>query len=60
MALSNSVVLRWVPRRICCSVSSANQRSTWLSHEAEVGVKCILKRGWRANQALTLGVLWVP
>jgi hypothetical protein len=30
-----------VPRRMyfCVCVSVANQRSTWLSHDAEVGVK---------------------
>ena len=40
VACSNSAVLRWVPRRICFSVSRANQRSTRLSHDALVGVKC--------------------
>ena len=36
-----------------------NQRSTWLSHEEPVGVKCIWKRGCLASQSLTAGVLWV-
>lgn len=40
MARSSSTVLQWVPRRIWRSLSVANQRSTWLSQEAEVGVKC--------------------
>ena len=26
---------------------------------ADVGVKCMWKRGWRANHALTLECLWV-
>ena len=44
MACSSSLVERWVPRRICLSVSVANQRSTWLSQEAEVGVKWTWRR----------------
>jgi hypothetical protein len=31
MARSNSLALRWAPRRICFIVSSANQRSTRFS-----------------------------
>lgn len=31
-------VERCAPRRICCSVSKAKKRSTWLIHDAEVGV----------------------
>ena len=50
IACSNSRVLRWMPRRICFSVNSANQRSTRLSQEAEVGVKCRWKRGRLASQ----------
>ena len=42
------------------SVSVANQRSTWLSHDAEVGVKWTWNLGLRANQALIVGVLCVP
>ena len=38
---------RWVPRRSFLVVSSANQRSTRLSQEELVGVKCRTKRGWR-------------
>src|SRR6516162_735364 len=44
MAASNSRVLRWTPRRICFSVSSANHRSTRFSHDAPVGVKWRWKR----------------
>jgi hypothetical protein len=40
-------------------VSSANQRSTRLSQEPPVGVKCRWKRGWRNSQRLMAGVLWV-
>jgi len=41
------------------SVSSPNQRSTWLIHDEPVGVKCRWKRGWRASQSRMAGVLWV-
>src|SRR5947209_6216797 len=41
MAVSNSRTLRWAARRICFSVSAANQRSTILIQEALVGVKCV-------------------
>ena len=43
-------------RLICLSVSSAKNRSTWLSHEELVGV------GWTyrlASQLRMSGVLWV-
>ena len=40
MARSSSRVDRCVPRRMQRCVKVANQRSTWLSQEAEVGVKC--------------------
>ena len=52
-------MLRWTPRRICFSVSAANQRSTRLIQEAPVGVKCRWKRGCRASQRWMGGVLWV-
>ena len=35
----------WVPRRNFLVVSSANQRSTRLSHDELVGVKCKTNRG---------------
>ena len=41
-----------------CSVSSPNQRSTWLIQDEPVGVKCRWKRGWRASQSRMAGVLW--
>jgi len=40
-------------------VRNPNQRSTWLSQEEPVGVKCIWKRGCLASQSLTVIVLWV-
>ena len=46
-------VERWSPRCNCLWVSSAKRRSTWLSHEAEVGVKWMCQSGRRASQALT-------
>jgi hypothetical protein len=33
--------------------------STMLSQDPEVGVKCMVMRGFCASQALTLGCLWV-
>jgi hypothetical protein len=39
---------------------SANQRSTRLSQDALVGVKCTWNRGWRTNQRRTDAVLCVP
>jgi hypothetical protein len=33
--------------------------STAFSHDPEVGVKWKIQRGWRTNQAFTLGCLWV-
>jgi hypothetical protein len=39
MPRSRSATERWTPRRSARSVSRANQRSTWLIQDAEVGVK---------------------
>ena len=60
MACSSWRVERCVPRRMYFSVSVANQRSTWFSQDADVGVKWTWNLGWRANQALMEGVLCVP
>lgn len=49
----------WVPRRSFLVVSSANQRSTRLSQEELVGVKCSTNLGWFVSQRFTAGVLWV-
>jgi hypothetical protein len=47
------------PRRIRRRVSAEKKPSTAVSHEAEVGVKGHVQRGWRASQARTFGCLWV-
>ena len=60
MAVSSACVLVQDPRRIFWRVISANQRSTWLSHEALVGVKWRWKRWRRASQLWISAVLWVP
>jgi hypothetical protein len=60
IACSSRRVLLKLLRRMAWEVISANQRSTSLSHEALVGVKCRWKRGWAASQRLTAGCLWVP
>lgn len=57
ISASTSAVDRWTPRCSCLRVSSANQRSTWLIQEADVGVKCTCEWDRRASQALILGVL---
>lgn len=45
-------VERCVPLRMQRSLSEVNQRSTWLSHDVDVGVKCPCKRGRTASQRL--------
>jgi hypothetical protein len=50
---SSSVTERWAERRSLRLVSSANQRSTRLSQELLVGVKCRWKRGCLSSHALT-------
>src|SRR6266540_3454268 len=42
-------------RRRC---SSANHRSTWLSHEEYVGVKCSANRGCASSHRWTARALW--
>jgi len=56
---SSSATLRWVPRRSHLAVSSANQRSTRFSQDAEIGVKCTWKRGWASSHRWIAGVLRV-
>lgn len=41
-----------VPRRMHRSVSVENQRSTWLSQDAEIGVRWAWNRGRSASQRL--------
>jgi hypothetical protein len=59
MAASRSLRERWTPRRICLLVSSAKNRSIWLSQEAEVGVRWTCQCGRLASQARIAGVLCV-
>ena len=40
MRWTSSRTVRKEPRRIARCVMRPNQRSTWLSHDAYVGVKC--------------------
>ena len=60
MSASSSLTLLWAERRSLRLVSSANHRSTTLSQDELVGVKCSSKRGWRISHFLISGVLWVP
>ena len=59
MPAFSCATLRYAPRRICFIISSANQRSTRLSHDPYVGAKCTWKPGRLANQFRTRAVLWV-
>src|ERR1035437_1762673 len=47
------------PRRRALPVSSGNHRSTRLSQDEDVGVKCSWNRGCLTNQASTSLCLWV-
>ena len=49
-----------VPRRIAWRVMMPKKISTMFSHDPEVGVKCMVIRGFFASQAFTFGCLWVP
>jgi hypothetical protein len=53
IALSSSATLLKVPRRMRFSVILAKKRSTMLSHDDEVGVKCKWKRECALSQRLT-------
>src|SRR6202045_2503952 len=57
IAASSSATLWKMPRRMRWRVISAKSRSTRLSHELDVGVKCSLKRLCRASQRFTFSVL---
>ena len=59
MASSRSVTDLKVPRRIFRRVIVEKNPSTALSHEADVGVKWNVHRGWSASHARTLGCLCV-
>jgi hypothetical protein len=60
MAFSNSATLVNVPRLMRLSVISAKKRSTRVSHDDEVGMKCSLKRGCLPSQHLHLRGLVRP
>src|SRR5919198_458700 len=53
--VSQAVTLVCDPRRNAFSVSIPKKRSTRLSQDAEVGVKCRWKRGCRSNQRCATG-----
>ena len=59
MAVSRSSALVNLPRQMRFDVISAKNRSTMFSHDALVGVKCSLKRGYFSSQAFTSRVLCV-
>jgi hypothetical protein len=59
MARSSSAKNVNAPHRMRLVVILAKKRSTRLSQEALVGVKCILKRGYFLSRACAPGVLWV-
>ena len=59
MAVCSSTIEVKTPRLRRCRVSLANQPSTALAQEHEVGVKWKVTRGWRASQPRTFGCLWV-
>ena len=59
MSATSSCTDAKLPARMTSAVRSAKKRSTRLSQDEDVGVKCILKRGCRASHACTLGCLWV-
>lgn len=53
MLAINSGTPAKITRRRFFSVRSRNQRSTWLSHDDEVGVKCRWNRLWRLSHRCT-------
>jgi hypothetical protein len=55
MALTSSDTLVNTPRRRRSVVMSRKNLSTMFSHDAEVGVKCMLNRGCLASQTCTAG-----
>src|SRR5271167_1156416 len=59
IAVCSSTIEVKTPRLRRCRVSLANQPSTALAQEQEVGVKWKVKRGCRVSHAVTLGCLWV-
>lgn len=54
IAASRRRTLSKLPRRIAWPVIIAHQRSTRLSHDALLGVKCRWTRGWAASHSFTV------
>ena len=59
MAAWRSAIERKTPRPMRWRVILEKKFSTAFSHEADVGVKWKIQRGWRDSQAKTLGCLCV-
>jgi hypothetical protein len=57
MAAMRSLTLVMVPRRIAWRVMIPKKISTMFNHDPDVGVKCIVIRGFLASQAWTWGSL---
>jgi hypothetical protein len=59
IAVTNSMTLAKVPRRMACRVMIPKNTSTRFSPDQEVGVKCYVIRGLRASHTLMSTCLWV-
>ncbi len=59
MAAWSSTTEQNTPRCSRRLVSLAKYPSTAFSHDADVGVKWNVQRGWRSSHSLTFGCLWV-
>ncbi len=55
IAVMRSLTLVKVPRRMACRVMMPKKISTMFSHDPDIGVKRMVIRGLRANQACTAG-----
>ncbi len=60
IAAMRSLTLVKAPRRIAWRVMIPKKISTMFSQDPEVGVKCIVMRGFLASHAWTAGCLCVP
>jgi hypothetical protein len=60
MAVVGSWTLRKVPRWMAWRSMMPNQTSPRFLHDADVGVKCTLMRGFSASQSRTGCFLWAP
>ena len=57
MAVSSSATLLNTPRRMRSAVMRPKKRSTWLSHDADVGVKWHVETWMPLKPSLHFGVL---